>query len=103
MPDRSRYNAGPEAFRIYHSSPMFLLEGVRPHAHLQALARGACVLFALACASAYAATANVPYVPTPQVVVDRMLEMARVGPRDYVIDLGSGDGRIVITAAQKLG
>jgi hypothetical protein len=45
----------------------------------------------------------VPYVPTPQVVVDRMLQMAKVTPQDYVIDLGSGDGRIVITAAQKYG
>ncbi len=47
--------------------------------------------------------ADVPYVPTPQVVVDEMLRMAKVGPADYVIDLGSGDGRIVITAAKKLG
>jgi len=42
-------------------------------------------------------------VPTPQRVVDEMLRMGRVGPKDFVIDLGSGDGRIVITAAQKLG
>lgn len=42
-----------------------------------------------------------PYVPTPQVVVDRMLSMASVGPDDYVIDLGSGDGVIVLTAAQQ--
>lgn len=41
---------------------------------------------------------DVPYVPTPYIVVDHMLEMADVGPGDYVIDLGSGDGRIVITA-----
>ena len=40
-----------------------------------------------------------PYVPTPQAVVDEMLNMARVGPDDFVIDLGSGDGRIVLTAA----
>lgn len=44
-----------------------------------------------------------PYVPTPQVVVDEMLRMAKVGPNDYIIDLGSGDGRIIITAAKKLG
>jgi len=44
-----------------------------------------------------------PYVPTPQSTVDRMLELARVGPDDYVVDLGSGDGRIVITAAKKYG
>ena len=46
---------------------------------------------------------DVVYVPTPQVVVDTMLTMAKVGPKDYVIDLGSGDGRIVITAAKKFG
>jgi SAM-dependent methyltransferase len=40
-----------------------------------------------------------PYVPTPQVVVDQMLRMAGVGANDYVIDLGSGDGVIVLTAA----
>jgi hypothetical protein len=43
-----------------------------------------------------------PYVPTPQVVVDAMLGMANVGPKDYVIDLGSGDGVIVLTAASQL-
>lgn len=46
---------------------------------------------------------DVPYVPTPQVVVDEMLRLARVGAQDYVIDLGSGDGRIPITAATKYG
>jgi SAM-dependent methyltransferase len=44
-----------------------------------------------------------PYVPTPSDVVDRMLTLAKVGPRDIVYDLGCGDGRIVITAAQKFG
>lgn len=43
-----------------------------------------------------------PYVPTPNVVVDRMLGMANVGANDHVIDLGSGDGIIVITAAYRL-
>jgi hypothetical protein len=46
---------------------------------------------------------DVHYVPTPQPVVDRMLSMAKVTKDDFVIDLGSGDGRIVITAAQKFG
>jgi SAM-dependent methyltransferase len=46
---------------------------------------------------------DVVYVPTPQIVVDEMLSMAKVGPRDFVIDLGSGDGRMVITAAKNLG
>jgi SAM-dependent methyltransferase len=43
------------------------------------------------------------YVPTPHEVVDRMLELARVRKGDLVYDLGSGDGRIVITAAQRYG
>jgi hypothetical protein len=44
-----------------------------------------------------------PYVPTPQYIVDRMLQLAGVGASDFVIDLGSGDGRIVITAAKQFG
>jgi hypothetical protein len=43
---------------------------------------------------------DVVWVPTPQALVDKMLEMAKVTPKDYVIDLGSGDGRTVITAAK---
>jgi len=54
-------------------------------------------------AAAHAAQVDVPYVPTPQVIVDRMLDMAKVTSRDYLIDLGSGDGRIVVTAAKKFG
>ena len=46
---------------------------------------------------------DVVYVPTPQVVVEDMLRMAKVGPKDFIIDLGSGDGRMVITAAKKFG
>ncbi|MGA0023988.1 MAG: SAM-dependent methyltransferase [Burkholderiales bacterium] len=46
---------------------------------------------------------DVVYVPTPQIVVDTMLTMAKVSSKDYLIDLGSGDGRIVITAASKYG
>jgi hypothetical protein len=45
---------------------------------------------------------KLPYVPTPQVVVDEMLKMAEVKANDFVIDLGSGDGRIIITAAKAL-
>jgi tRNA G37 N-methylase Trm5 len=43
----------------------------------------------------------VPFVPTPQEVVDRMIELAGVKKGEVVYDLGSGDGRIVITAAKK--
>jgi len=53
--------------------------------------------------AATAAESSVPYVPTPQEVVDKMLDMAKVTPNDYLIDLGSGDGRIVVTAAKKRG
>lgn len=46
---------------------------------------------------------DVIWVPTPQALVDRMLTIANVKPTDYVVDLGSGDGRTVITAAKKFG
>src|SRR5919108_1421515 len=46
---------------------------------------------------------DVPYVPTHESLVDEMLSMARVGANDVLYDLGSGDGRIVITAAKKFG
>jgi len=44
---------------------------------------------------------DVVWVPTPQAVVDKMLDLTRVSSKDYVIDLGSGDGRTVITAAKR--
>lgn len=44
---------------------------------------------------------DVVWVPTPQALVDKMLDMAKATPQDYVIDLGSGDGRTVITAAKR--
>ncbi len=44
---------------------------------------------------------EVPYVPTPRPVVAAMLDLAGVGPEDYLIDLGSGDGRIAIAAAER--
>ena len=46
---------------------------------------------------------EVPFVPSPQVVVDEMLRLANVTRDDFVMDLGSGDGRILITAASKFG
>lgn len=70
---------------------------------LAALLPAAWLVAALFAAGARAAEPSVPYVPTPQDVVERMLEMAKVGPGDYLIDLGSGDGRIVVTAARKHG
>jgi hypothetical protein len=44
---------------------------------------------------------DVIWVPTPQALVDKMLDMAKLTPKDYLIDLGSGDGRLVITAAKR--
>ena len=46
---------------------------------------------------------DVPYVPTPQSVVEKMLDIANVTGEDYLIDLGSGDGRIPIAAAKRFG
>ncbi len=46
---------------------------------------------------------DVPFVPTPMPVVDAMLDMAKVGKDDLLYDLGSGDGRIVIRAAERFG
>jgi hypothetical protein len=46
---------------------------------------------------------DVPFEPSPQPIVDRMLEMAKLNKHDLLYDLGSGDGRIVITAAEKYG
>jgi methyltransferase family protein len=63
----------------------------------------AMTVFSLWASATWAQTPDVPFVPTPPVVVDAMLKLAGVGPEDYVIDLGSGDGRIVIAAARKHG
>src|SRR6476469_9840143 len=62
----------------------------------------AAVLFAVP-AMSQEGRGDVVYVPTPQIVVDEMLTMAKIGPNDFLIDLGSGDGRFVITAATKYG
>jgi hypothetical protein len=52
-------------------------------------------------ASSYAQQlSKLPYVPTPQVVLDEMFKIANITAKDFVIDLGSGDGRVVINAAQ---
>jgi SAM-dependent methyltransferase len=62
------------------------------------------LLLALASSGAHAQWPyEVPFVPSPQVVVDEMLRMANVTKDDFVMDLGSGDGRILITAASKFG
>ncbi len=59
------------------------------------------VFFMAAAAAAQAQDLErLPYVPTPQIVVDEMLKMAGVTDKDFVVDLGSGDGRMIITAAR---
>lgn len=61
-----------------------------------------CTIFLMIFAGPSAAQdLDVPYVPTPNDVLERMLDLADVGPGEYVIDLGSGDGRIVIAAAKR--
>ncbi|HVL72955.1 MAG TPA: class I SAM-dependent methyltransferase [Beijerinckiaceae bacterium] len=68
-----------------------------------ALFAGALMLAPSAFAQDAEVKLDVPYVPTPMQVVDKMLELAQVTKDDYVIDLGSGDGRIPIRAAEKYG
>ena len=63
----------------------------------------AAMLGMLALALGGSAQIRVPYVPSPTEVVDRMLALAEVTKNDVVFDLGSGDGRIPITAAKKYG
>lgn len=81
----------------------------------QALAWGLALALATGCAVAqkqgdaqYAPTVgqagkDVIWVPTPPELVEKMLRMAKITPEDFVIDLGSGDGRIAIAAAKKFG
>ena len=72
----------------------------RLRASLRALAF--CVLGFAGPALAQATPPNAgPYVPTPHAIAERMLSLAKVGPGDYLIDLGSGDGRLVIAAVAK--
>ena len=74
----------------------------RARALLGALVLGPAIQFASA-QEVPSTHSDVPYVPSPQVTVDEMLRLAGVGPGDFVMDLGSGDGRIVVTAAKKFG
>jgi SAM-dependent methyltransferase len=80
----------------------------RPHPPIEISRRCRLLAFGASLALAFCAVAHAqviagPYVPSPSVIVDRMLALARVGPRDTLVDLGSGDGRIVITAARRYG
>jgi SAM-dependent methyltransferase len=75
-----------------------LFTAVSPLAFAQAAQKEAAPAFEPASGQA---GKDVVWVPTPQVLVDKMLDLAKVGKRDYVMDLGSGDGRTVITAAKR--
>jgi SAM-dependent methyltransferase len=81
-----------------HRTPMSMLSR---RLFLTVLSAGTGFLLVPSLAAPQASLA--PYVPTPQDVVERMLELAHVGKDDVVYDLGSGDGRLVITAAKKYG
>ena len=70
---------------------------------LPALLAALCVAAPLPAQSPRPPRLDVPFVPTPQATVEAMLRVANVGPNDFVIDLGSGDGRILITAARRHG
>lgn len=64
---------------------------------------GAVIGFPAWAQNAPARQLDVPFEPSPQHVVNKMLEVAKMGPNDLLYDLGSGDGRIVVTAARKYG
>lgn len=86
------------------SSPSpFISRPSAPLAALWAIIAACVTLLGAAPAAENGAQSLAPYVPTPQDVVERMLELAGVGRGDVVYDLGSGDGRLVITAAKKYG
>ncbi len=76
---------------IISASPMATTRGDEPHAEPQQAAE------------TEDRKPDVHYVPTPQRVVNLMLELAEVSPNDLLYDLGCGDGRIVVTAAKKYG
>jgi SAM-dependent methyltransferase len=65
--------------------------------------RAALLFLLLGAAAGARGQEEVPFITTPDNVTLAMLEIARVGPQDYVIDLGSGDGRIIVTAARRFG
>ena len=76
---------------------------MRGRALLRAIFTLACSCTGLASFAQDEGTGKPPFITTPANVADRMLAIAETGPRDLVVDLGSGDGRIVIAAAHKFG
>jgi tRNA G37 N-methylase Trm5 len=91
--DRAPFDlAGMEARRVGHSTVAISI-----------LLLAACLVAPTSARQTRLRPPDVRYVPTPQNVVEAMLEMAQVTPADVVYDLGSGDGRIPITAAKEFG
>lgn len=89
---------------IFTSSTLLVTSGDLVRKKVTTSLRSGLVLLVLIIVFAFQTTAqnlDVPYVPTPNDVVEEMLNLANVGPGDYVIDLGSGDGRIVIAAVKR--
>jgi hypothetical protein len=76
---------------------------MHPAARLAALVLAACLAATATHAEQRAPENAGPYVPTPWVIVDEVLKLGGVGPGDFVVDLGSGDGRLVLTAVTRYG
>jgi hypothetical protein len=102
----SVYPVAPILFERQETSFMSARSAVRRFAVLGFLALVAAPGIARAQTAQFEPTVgqagkDVVWVPTPQALVDRMLDMAKLTPQDYHMDLGSGDGRTVITAAKR--
>lgn len=109
------------AARALHAARMASPRIGMPARLMSAMVAASAMAFGAGCVNAQSATAadkasttkedyspivgqsgkDVVWVPTPQVLVEKMLDMAKVTPKDFLIDLGSGDGRTVITAAKR--
>ena len=80
---------------------------MRNYLFIKVIIFGVAMFFALLLPTAHAQQQqqyfDVPFVPTPYVVIEEMLRLAKVTPQDYVMDLGSGDGRVLITATKRYG
>ncbi len=79
----------------------YILRLIKKQLALASQLLGLCAILLFIPSQLTAQDLDVPYVPTPENVVEQMLDLVDVQPSDYVIDLGSGDGRIVIAAAKR--
>src|SRR4051812_15964592 len=76
---------------------------VRPDGRRRRLVGALAALPAIAATRAWCTESAAPFVATPWSIVDEILTLAAVGPGDFVIDLGSGDGRLVVSAVARYG